>query len=88
MYTDKFDASQCDACYTAEYLGNFSPLSVSGASVSQYFLRIQDCNGMQKVAAKATANNDAKRAADALESAEARRSWLAEAQRSLDEFSA
>ena len=42
----------------------------------------------EKVAAKATANNDAKRAADALESAEARRSWLAEAQRSLDEFSA
>jgi hypothetical protein len=42
----------------------------------------------EKIAAKATANNDAKRAADALESAEARRSWLAEAQRSLDEFSA
>ena len=42
----------------------------------------------EKVAAKATANNDAKRAADALESAEARRSWLAEAQRSLAEFSA
>lgn len=42
----------------------------------------------EKVAAKATANNDAKRAADASESAEARRSWLAEAQRSLAEFSA
>ena len=40
----------------------------------------------EKVAAKATAAGNAKKAAEALESAAARRVWLAEAEKGLAEF--
>jgi hypothetical protein len=40
----------------------------------------------EKIAAKATSAGNAKKAAEALESAAARRTWLEEAQKSLAEF--